>query len=238
MKPLATRMTAILSLLSLLPATHAAAQQVPKRVLDQLTPENSVVLLIDYQPQYVFATRSTDIDSLVNNAAALAKAARAFKVPVIVTTISAKDFAGPLLHQIKAAIANVEPIDRIVINAWSDERVAQAVRSTGRKKLLIAGLWTDNCVMLPALSALAEGFEVYVVTNASGDYDPASHERAIQRLVQAGAVPISWLPVMLEWQADWSRTATAGAVNQIIREHAAAMSAGAQYQKAVTAPRQ
>lgn len=225
-----------MSLLSLLSATHAAAQQVPNRVLDQLTPENSVVLLIDYQPQYVFATRSNDIDTLVNNAAGLAKAARAFKVPVIVTTITAKAFAGPLLHQIQAATANVKPIDRTVINAWSDERVVKAVRSTGRKKIVMAGLWTDNCVMLPALSALAEGFEVYIVTNASGDYDPASHERAVQRLVQAGAVPISWLPVMLEWQADWSRTATAGAVNQIIREHAAAMSAGAQYHQAISAP--
>ncbi len=194
------------------------------------------MLLIDYQPQYVFATRSNDIDTLVNNAAGLAKAARAFKVPVIVTTITAKAFAGPLLHQIQAATANVKPIDRTVINAWSDERVVKAVRSTGRKKIVMAGLWTDNCVMLPALSALAEGFEVYIVTNASGDYDPASHERAVQRLVQAGAVPISWLPVMLEWQADWSRTATAGAVNQIIREHAAAMSAGAQYHQAISAP--
>lgn len=208
---------------------------VPPRVLDQLSPENSVVLLIDFQPQYAFATRSTNIESIVNNSAALAKAAQAFKVPTIVTTITAQAFAGPMLERIRAA-ANVEPIDRTVINAWHDERVAEAVKATGRRKLVIAGLWTDNCVMLPTLSALAEGFEVYVVTDASGDYDAASHERAIQRLVQAGAVPITWLPVMLEWQADWSRGATAGAVNQIIREHAAAMSAGAQYRESINAP--
>jgi nicotinamidase-related amidase len=212
--------------------SRAASSQTPPRVLDQLTPENSVVVLIDYQPQYTFSTRSTDIDSLVNNAVGLAKAARAFKVPAVVTTITAQTFAGPLLRPIRAAIDS-EPIDRTVINAWNDDRVAKAIRATGRRKVVMAGLWTDNCVMLPALSALAEGFEVYVVTDASGDYDRQSHERAIQRLVQAGAVPITWLPVMLEWQADWSRGETAGLVNQIIREHAAAMSAGAQYRQAM-----
>jgi len=210
----------------------AASPPVSPRVLDQLTPENSVVVLIDFQPQYAFSTRSTDIDSLVNNAVGLAKAARAFKVPVVATTITAQTFAGPLLQPIRAAI-DADPIDRTIINAWHDNRVASVVKATGRKKIVMAGLWTDNCVMLPALSALAEGFEVYVVTDASGDYDSQSHERAIQRLVQAGAVPITWLPVMLEWQADWSRSETSAAVNQIIREHAAAMSAGAQYRQSM-----
>lgn len=236
MKRLLNHLTAFVSSACVLSVAHAAPQQAPNRVLDQLTPENSVVLLIDYQPQYAFATRSTDIDSLVNNTAGLAKAARVFKVPTVITTITAQAFAGPLLHQVQAAAPDTKPIDRTIINAWKDERVAKAVRAAGRKKIVMAGLWTDNCVMLPALSALAEGFEVYVVTDASGDYDPASHERAVQRLVQAGAIPITWLPVMLEWQADWSRNATAGAVNQIIREHAAAMSAGAQYNQAI-APR-
>jgi nicotinamidase-related amidase len=216
-------------------ATQAASTAPQTRVLDQLTPDNSVVLLIDYQPQYAFSTRSTDIDSLVNNAVGLAKAARVFKVPTVVTTITAQAFAGPLLQPLKAA-TEIDPIDRTVINAWRDERVSKAVRATGRKKIVMAGLWTDNCVMLPALSALAEGFEVYVVTDASGDYDPPSHERAIQRLVQAGAVPITWLPVMLEWQADWSRSETSGAVGGIIREHAAAMSAGAQYRQSMYPP--
>lgn len=212
---------------------QAATQQAPSRVLDQLTPENSVVLLIDYQPQYAFTTHSTSIDSLVNNAAGLAEAAGVFKVPIVITTITAHAYAGPLLQQVQAAAPNIEPIDRTIINAWRDERVAKAVRATGRKKIVIAGMWTDNCVMLPALSALAEGFEVYVVTDASGDYDTESHERSVQRLVQAGAIPITWLPVMLEWQADWSHGATTGAVNQIIREHAAAMSAGEQYRNAI-----
>lgn len=212
----------------------AAASPPPARVFDELTPENSVVLLIDYQPQYAFSTRSSDIDSLVNNAAGLAEAAQVFKVPTIVTTITAKTFAGPLLQPLREA-TTADPIDRTVINSWHDDRVAKAVRATGRKKIVMAGLWTDNCVMLPALSALAEGYEVYVVTDASGDYDAESHERAVQRLVQAGAIPITWLPVMLEWQADWSRSGTAAAVSQIIRKHAAAMSAGAQYRQAMSA---
>ena len=208
------------------------------RVFDQLTPENSILLLIDYQPQYVFSTRSTDIDTLVNNTIGLTKAAAAFKVPTVITTITANMFAGPLLDKIQTTVPKIVPIDRTIINAWKDERIAKMIRASGRKKIIMAGLWTDNCVMLPALSALAEGFEVYVVTDASGDYDAVSHERAVQRLTQAGAVPVTWLPVMLEWQADWSRSATSGAVNAIIREHAAAMSAGAQYRAAVVTPQQ
>ena len=214
------------------PATAEQRRIAPApRVLDELTPENSVLLLVDYQGQFAFSTHSVGIDTLVNNTAGLAKSARVFNVPVIVSTVTATSFAGPLLHQVEAAIPGVKPIDRTVINAWKDPRVSGAVRATGRKKLLIAGLWTDNCVMLPALSALAEGYEVYVVTDASGDYDAVSHERAIQRLVQAGAVPITWLPVVLEWQGDWSRQDTATAINQIFREHAAALSVGAQYRQ-------
>jgi nicotinamidase-related amidase len=225
---LMTVLMAALVLPGVVSAAQAASQRAATRVLDELTPDESVVLLIDYQPQFAFSTRSIDIDSLVNNAVALTKAARAFNVPVITTTVTARSFGGPMLAPI-ASVAGVEPIDRSVINPWRDERVVRAIKASGRKKLVMAGLWTDNCVMLPALSALAEGFDVYVVTDASGDYDSESHERAVQRLVQAGAVPITWLPVMLEWQADWAHTTTSGAVGQILREHAAAIGAGAQY---------
>lgn len=213
-------------------ASESSARQ-PRPVYDQLTPENSILLLVDYQPQYAFATQSIGIDALLNNAAGLTKAAQVFKVPTIITTITAQAYGGPTFPQVQAAAPQVTPIDRTPINAWQDPRIAEQVRKSGRKKLVIAGLWTDNCVMLPALSALAEGFEVYVVTDASGDSDAASHERAVQRLVQAGAVPITWLPVMLEWQADWTRTATAAAVGKIIAEHAGAMSIGAFYLQAM-----
>jgi nicotinamidase-related amidase len=227
----ARRFMLLVTALAAFMTVSVSAASAPTRVLDELTPDNSVLLLVDYQGQFAFSTHSTSIDMLVNNTVGLAKAARAFKVPVIVTTITAQTFARPLLHQVQAATPGITPIDRTVINAWKDPRVANAVRATGRKKLLIAGLWTDNCVMLPALSALAEGFEVYVVTDASGDYNATSHERAVQRLVQAGAVPITWLPAVLEWQGDWARQGTAAAVTQIFREHAASLSVGAQYRQ-------
>ncbi|MGM9484796.1 hydrolase [Roseateles sp. NT4] len=215
-------------------APPAAVRRQPQApVLDQLTPENSVLLLIDFQPQYAFSTRSIDIDSMLNATAGLAEAAQLFKIPTIVTTITADAFAGPLLDAVRETTPGIAPIDRTVINAWNDPRVAKAVRATGRSKIVMAGLWTDNCVMLPALRALSEGYEVYVVTDASGDYDAASHERAIQRLVQAGAVPITWLPVALEWQADWARSETAAGLNAILRRHAAALAAGGQYRQSL-----
>lgn len=216
-------------------ATPAAGNTpLPRPVHDQLAPGNSVLLLVDFQPQFVFSTRSASADSLVNNAVGLAKAARLFGVPTIVSTIAARAFAGPLLPDL-AAIHRTPPVDRTVINAWSDPRVRDAVRGAGRKKLLIAGLWTDNCVMLPALSALAEGQEVYVVADASGDYDAAAHDLAVLRLVQAGAVPVSWLAVMLEWLADWARPEAAG-VGEIMRDHAKAVGIGNAYLAAMRNP--
>lgn len=211
----------------------ATAAEPRKPVLDQLTPENSVVLLIDYQPQFAFATKSIEIEKLVNNTVALTKAARAFNVPTIITTITASAHGGPAFPQIQAVDPSNKAIDRTVINAWHDKNVVAAVKKTGKKKILMAGLWTDNCVMLPALSALAEGYEVYVVADASGDSDEMSHNRAIDRLVQAGAVPITWLPVMLEWQADWTRTKTTDAVAKILQEHAPSVGLGMFYKTAI-----
>lgn len=231
---------ALMLSISALSGANAVAQESPtarqKPVLDQLTPENSALLLVDYQPQYAFATQSVSIDTLLNNAVALTKTAQAFKIPTVITTITAKAYGGPVFPQIQAAAPDVKVIDRTPINAWQDARISDAIRKTGRKKLIIAGLWTDNCVMLPALSALKEGYEVYVVTDASGDSDAASHERAIQRLVQAGAVPITWLPVLLELQADWTRDVTSGSVNKIIADHAGAMGIGAFYKRALQNP--
>ncbi len=215
-------------------AAESSAQ--PRPVYDQLTPENSQLLLIDYQPQYAFATQSITIDALLNNATALTKVAQAFNLPTVITTITAKAYAGPTFPQIQSAAPDVSVIDRTPINAWAEPRVRDAVKKAGRKKLIIAGLWTNNCVMLPALAALKEGYEVYVVTDASGDPDVASHERAVQRLVQAGAVPITWLPVLLELQADWTRDVTNGQVGKIINEHAGAMATGAFYKQFVQKP--
>lgn len=223
----------LLAILSLFTGSGPAPAQAPHPVYDQLTPDNSILLLIDFQPQYAFATRSQPVDAIVNNATALAKAARLFKVPTILTTITAKAYAGPLLADIQAVNPDEKPIDRTAINAWADPRIRDAVKGSHRKKLIIAGLWTDNCVMLPALAALKEGYDVYVVADASGDYDELSQQQAMARLTQAGAVPTTWLPVMLEWQADWANDATAGQVGQIMRDHAKAIAAGAQYLRAI-----
>lgn len=227
----------LFSIATLVSATAALAAPAPgpKPVYDQLTPENSALLLIDYQPQYAFATQSVSIDTLLNNATALTEVAQAFRIPTVITTITASAYAGPLFPQIRAAAPDVEVIDRTRINAWQDERIRDRIHKIGRKKLIIAGLWTDNCVVLPALAALKEGYEVYVVTDATGDIDAPSHERAVQRLVQAGAVPITWLPVLLELQADWTQDVTHGAVSKILKEHAGAMALGAFYRNSVLA---
>ncbi|AZE51075.1 Isochorismatase family protein [Pseudomonas chlororaphis] len=200
-----------------------------------MTPDNSVLLLTDFQAPYAFSTQSISIDALLNNTVGLTEAAKAFKVPTVITTM--KGYAGTLIPQIQqAAGTDIKPIERTQINAWQDVNVRNAIHGAKRKKLVIAGLWLDSCVMLPALAALSEGYEVYVVTDASGDPDVESHERAVQRLVQAGAVPITWLPILLEWQADWTQNKTNGAIGKIIAEHAGAMGLTAFYNRSISKP--
>ncbi len=194
-----------------------------------LSPDNSLLLLVDLQPQYAFTTASVDIQSLVNNATGMAKAAKVFNVPTVFATITASRFGGPFFPQVQAARPDVKPHDRTAINAWDDASIVDEIRKSGRKKIIIGGLWTDSCVMLPALSALGEGYDVYVLADVSGDVNKMSHEMAIQRLVQAGATPVTWLAVLLEWQRDWGNSATAGAVVQIAKDHGGAWGMGAFY---------
>jgi nicotinamidase-related amidase len=198
-------------------------------VRDPLTPENSLLLLIDFQPQYVFSVQSVDVTVLTNNVAGIAKAAKLFEIPTFAATINAKSFAGPVFPQLQAARPDITPFDRTVINAWDEQRLREAIAKTGRKKLLIGGLWTDSCVTLPALSALKDGYEVYVLTDVAGDVNKQSHDMAIQRMVQAGAVPVSWLAVMLEWQRDWANQKTAAGVAEIAQQHGGAWGLGVFY---------
>ena len=198
-------------------------------IREPLTPENSAVLLVDLQPQYAFSVHSIDADKLINNATGLSKAARVFGVPTIFTTINAKSFAGSMFTQVANARPDVAPIDRTSINALADERVQSAVARTQRKKILVGGLWTDSCVTLPVLSLLKQGHEVYVLTDVAGDVDESSHQMAIQRMVQAGAVPVTWLAVMLEWQGDWANSATAAQVGEIALQHGGAWGLGIAY---------
>src|SRR5262244_513797 len=173
-----------------------------------LTPGESVVALIDYQPKLLFGVGSHERHVVLNNAVALAKAAKLFDVPVILTTVAAQPFSAALLPEIQAVFPDQVPIDRTTMNSWEDKRFNAAVTGYGRKKIIIAGLWTQTCICFPVLDAIAEGYDVHVPTDACGDVTAEAHERAVQRAVQAGAIPMTSLQVMLEWQRDWARAET------------------------------
>lgn len=196
-----------------------------------LTPQNSMLLLIDHQPQMAFASHSMDIQLLINNVTGLAKSAKIFKVPVVLTTVAAKSFSGPIFANIQEIYPNVAPIDRTTMDSWEDPQVVEAVRKTDRRKIVMAALWTEVCLATAALSALDDGFEVYIVTDASAGVTIEAHEMAIQRMIQAGAVPTTWLQVMLEWQRDWARQETYNAVMNLAKEHAGGYGLGINYAK-------
>jgi nicotinamidase-related amidase len=197
--------------------------------LELLTPQNSTLLLIDHQPQMIFGVHSHDRQAVKNNVAALAKAAKAFAVPTTLTTVAAETFSGPLIPEIREVFSDQPVYDRTSMNTWDDQRVVQAIEKTGRKKLLIAALWTEVCLTMPALEAMAAGYDVYIVTDASGGTSVEAHDMAVQRMVQAGAIPVTWQQVMLEWQRDWSRQETYAAVTGIAMEHSGAYGVGIQY---------
>lgn len=224
------RITRLMPALVLLCAGSAFAAE-PAASL--LTPDNSVLLLVDHQPQMAFAMTSHDAGDIVNNTVGLAKAAKAFGVPTILTTVAAETFSGPLFDQIQAVFPDQQPIDRSTMNTWEDDRVVKKVEETGRKKLIIAGLWTEVCVAMPTLSAIDAGYQVYVVTDASGGVTQEAHDMAVQRMVQAGAIPVTWLQVVLEYQRDWARKETYAPVNEIVQEHARAYGLGVYYVRAM-----
>jgi nicotinamidase-related amidase len=186
-----------------------------------LTPENCVVLLIDHQPSQLANVNSHDPTMVINNVTALAKVAKAFDVPTILTTIGAAR-GGDIFKQVQAVFPEQKPIDRSSINSWEDQRVVEAVKKTGRKKLVIAALWSEMCLAQPAIHAMGEGYDVYAVTDASGGVSAEAHDMAIRRLVAAGAQPITWLGMAGELQRDWARTERLGAVAQILFDHAGA----------------
>ena len=197
----------------------------PKVGLDALlTPENCVVLLIDHQPSQLANVNSHDPTMVINNVTALAKVAKAFDVPTILTTIGAAR-GGDIFKQVQAVFPEQKPIDRSSINSWEDQRVVEAVKKTGRKKLVIAALWSEMCLAQPAIHAMGEGYDVYAVTDASGGVSAEAHDMAVRRLVAAGAQPITWLGMAGELQRDWARTERLGAVAQILFDHAGASGA-------------
>jgi nicotinamidase-related amidase len=197
--------------------------------VESLTPENSYLVLVDLQDMFGLTIGSMDQTALLNNAIGVTKAAKVFDVPTVFATANARTFGGPFFPAVTEVRKDLPVYDRTAINLWEDQRVVDEIKRSGRKKIIIGGLWTANCVMLPALSALREGYEVYVLADVSGDVNPEAHDRAMQRLVQAGATPITWLALMLEWQKDWARSATAGKVGEIAKLHGGAWGMGASY---------
>lgn len=221
------------ALLALIVVTSALSGQVfagePAKSL--LTPKNHSLILIDHQPQMAFATRSHSVESVRNNVTGLAKAAKAFNVPTILTTVAEKSFSGPLFPELKAVFPNQTPIDRTTMNTWEDNRVTDKIKKFKKNKIVIAALWTEVCGVGPVLSALEDGYEVYFVTDASGGVSKEAHDMAVQRMVQAGAKPITWVQYMLELQRDWARTETYVDVTNIAKEHAGGYGLGIIYAK-------
>src|SRR5712692_1455642 len=194
-----------------------------------LTPDNCVVALIDLQPQMLFGVSNFDRQSIINNNVLLAKAAKVFGVPLVLSTVETKGFSGNLWPHVQAVFPKQVPIERSSMNAWDDENFVAAINKSGRKKIVLAGLWTETCVALPTVQAIHDGYEIYVVEDCCGDVSQLAHENAMKRMIQAGAKPVVALSVMLEWQRDWAAKDTYDAVMDIVKNHCGAYGAGVEY---------
>jgi nicotinamidase-related amidase len=194
-----------------------------------LTPDNCVVTLIDLQPQMLFGVSNFDRQAIINHNVAFAKAARVFGLPVVLSTVETKSFSGNMWPQILAVFPGQTPIERTTMNSWDDKNFVAAIQKSGRKKIVLAGLWTETCVALPTIQAIHDGYEVYVVEDCCGDVSQLAHDNAMKRVVQAGAKPVTALSVMLEWQRDWAEKDTYDAVMDIVKTHCGAYGVGVEY---------
>ena len=194
-----------------------------------LTPDNCVVALIDHQQQMLFGTSNFDRQSIINSTVALAKVTRIFYVPVVLSTVETKSFSGNMWPQVKAIFPHQEPIERSSMNSWDDRNFVAAIEETGKKKIVLAGLWTEICVALPTVQAIHDGYEVYVVEDCCGDVSQLAHDNAMRRVFQAGAKPVTALSVMLEWQRDRAQRDTYDAVMDVVKNHFGAYGIGVEY---------
>jgi len=194
-----------------------------------LNPQNSAVIFIDFQPQMVFGVANIDRQTLFNNVLLLAKAAKTFKVPTILTTVESRGFSGNMWPQLLDIFPDQNPIERSSMNSWENEKFVAAVKDSGRNKLIMAALWTEVCLAFPALEALKAGYEVYAVEDASGGTSLTAHNAAMRRIEQAGVVPVTALQVLLEYQRDWARKETYDDVIEIVKEHGGAYGQGVEY---------
>ncbi|GGX09251.1 hydrolase [Pigmentiphaga litoralis] len=198
--------------------------------LDVLSPHNSQMIFIDHQPQMAFGVQSIDRQVLKNNTVALAKAAKVFQIPTIITTVETESFSGHTYPELLDVFPTQDILERTSMNSWDDQKVRDALAKNGRKKVVVAGLWTEVCNNSFALCAMLEGdYEIYMVADASGGTSKEAHDYAMQRMIQAGVVPVTWQQVMLEWQRDWANRETYDAVMDIVKEHSGAYGMGVDY---------
>ncbi|MCE7064061.1 hydrolase [Dyadobacter sp. CY326] len=183
-----------------------------------LRPEDSFLVLIDHQPYQFTNLNSHEPTIIINNVTGLSKAAKVFNVPTILTTVI-EERGGYIIKQIQDVFPEQKPINRTFINTWQDPKVTDIVKESGRKQLILCGLWTEVCVAMPAIQALSEGYDVFVVTDACGSVTAEAHDMAVRRMVQAGVVPINWMAVAAEWQRDWAVMETARPLSAVLLEH-------------------
>ncbi|MEM6623215.1 MAG: hydrolase [Pseudomonadota bacterium] len=198
--------------------------------LEVLTPQNSQLIFIDQQPQMAFGVQSIDRQTLKNNVVGLAKAAKAFDVPTTITTVETEGFSGHTYPELLEVFPENPLLERTSMNSWDDQKVRDALAKNGQKKVVVSGLWTEVCNTTFALSAMLEGgYEIYMVADASGGTSIDAHKYAMDRMVQAGVVPMTWQQVLLEWQRDWARKDTYDATTGIAKDHGGAYGMGIDY---------
>lgn len=197
--------------------------------IELLTPENSVVLLIDYQPQMAFGVANIDRQMLKNNAVSLAKSAKLFAIPTILTSVETESFSGFIWPELLDVFPDNDIIERTSMNSWDSAMVRKHIADSKRKKLVLAGLWTEVCINMCAFSAMQDEYEIYVVEDACGGTSLAAHQTSMTRMIQAGVVPLTWQQLLLEWQRDWARKKTYNGTMDIVREHSGGYGMGVDY---------
>ncbi|MGW7540602.1 hydrolase [Streptomyces sp. NPDC054770] len=205
-------------------STGASPAAAPRRHWDPITAKNAVLLLVDHQPSMLGGVNSNPTTTVVNNVTALAKVAKLFGVPTVLTNVLSNR-GGQMISQIRDVFPDQKVIERTAINAWEEANVVKAIRKTGARKLVVAALWSEICLVYPALAALDDGYEVYAVTDASAGTSPEAHDMAVRRMVGEGIHPITWNAVMCELQRDWTHAATVPGAAQISKEHLGAFGA-------------
>ncbi|MDN3674357.1 hydrolase [Flavobacterium branchiarum] len=202
-----------------------------KPATNLLTPDNHTLVLIDFEGQMAFATSNISLSELRTNVAIIAGASKIFNVATVVTTVAEESFSGPVFPELEEfyPIATSGYIDRTTMNTWEDEIAYKAITGKNKRKLVLAGLWTGVCIVGPALSAIEEGYEVYVITDACGDVSAEAHERAVQRMIQVGAQPITSIQYLLELQRDWAREETYVPVTNLMKKYGGSYGLGIHY---------